>query len=866
MSYSTNDQTFIGASYPWGSELLSAGNVRNNSSVPGRTVKDALDSISAGGGGGGGLPAADGTAAAPSISFTSDSNTGLFRSAADNLGISTNGVSRVNISNTTTRVQNNLTVDGFGTIPQLGTNVVNFDALGSSIQQNGTLVANLEADRVDFDMPIALKGLTLEPSLRFVNDPLSGLARPESPEIGVSVFANGTRAFDVLGTEVKSNVQLTVPAFKYVGATAGQVLVSDASGVLTPQAPSGGASFPLRGPDGSLTAPSYSFTSSTNSGMFLTPGGLLGFSDGGITQLTVDSASPGTVSVSNRLLVGTQTVCSTVGSLAPAYSFTGDLTSGFFSAGANLVGLATAGVDRLTASTTQIQTTVPIRTPDGTATTPGQSFNGETNMGLFRSSANNLSVATNGFERLRITGGLVNTAQVLNQNGTAALPAYSFIGDPNTGIFQTGTADTMGFSTGGTVRLTLNTTGLTTPAGTAALPGINFTGSTTTGFSTPTATPNELVFSTTAVERLRLTGTVLTSTVPIRLPIGTAALPSMVLNSADTNTGFFQATAALDTISASCGGVRSMHLAPTNTSLGTGSGTNITTAAQSITIGNSAGLTITNNDGNVCIGTFSDVGAGVANATALGRGAIAGVSEGLFVRSSLAIVPAPGIPVRFDSATGQMGPESSSIRYKTDVQLARMETSSEGLTPFDQIRVVEYVEKASESDAKVLGIIAEELAPLVHPSLIPKDEAGDPVAIDYARLTCLLIQQVQELRREVAILKGKPLPALPAYVPVDEAQIYTPEKRFCEKLAAQKRQNCDLKQELRAERVFQEIERLPETKEAKLAELCESLKVRVEAKITQKETRLAQAAAAEAERVRLAEEAAAQAAQEAPSE
>ncbi len=72
-------------------------------------------------------------------------------------------------------------------------------------------------------------------------------------------------------------------------------------------------------------------------------------------------------------------------------------------------------------------------------------------------------------------------------NGSAATPTYGFSGDTNTGMYNTGTADTLGFSTGGTVRLTLNTTSFTSTlpfrasTGNAAAPSICFAGDVNTG-------------------------------------------------------------------------------------------------------------------------------------------------------------------------------------------------------------------------------------------------------------------------------------------------------------------------------------------------------------------------------------------------
>ena len=59
-----------------------------------------------------GYKAVDGSAAAPSFSFASDTNTGIYRVGADSLGISTNGVVRATVSNTGLSVSGDLSVSG----------------------------------------------------------------------------------------------------------------------------------------------------------------------------------------------------------------------------------------------------------------------------------------------------------------------------------------------------------------------------------------------------------------------------------------------------------------------------------------------------------------------------------------------------------------------------------------------------------------------------------------------------------------------------------------------------------------------------------------------------------------------------------
>ena len=95
----------------------------------------------------------------------------------------------------------------------------------------------------------------------------------------------------------------------------------------------------------------------------------------------------------------------------------------------------------------------------------------------------------------------------LSDDGTAALPSYSFLNDPNTGIFLSA-SDAIGFSTAGTERLTLNSTSLTStlpiiiPLGTEALPSYTFVGDLDTGIYSPGA--NQLSITTAGTDSLTI--------------------------------------------------------------------------------------------------------------------------------------------------------------------------------------------------------------------------------------------------------------------------------------------------------------------------------------------------------------------------
>jgi hypothetical protein len=132
---------------------------------------------------------------------------------------------------------------------------------------------------------------------------------------------------------------------------------------------------------------------------------------------------------------------------------------------------------------------------DGTVSLPGYSFSADSDTGIFRAGANQINIATNGVERIGITTGDVNISTSSNLNslnirtedGSAASPSHTFSADTNTGIFRVG-ADDLGFTTGGTQRLHINTAALT-----AALP-LAMGSNKITGLANATATGDALHF------------------------------------------------------------------------------------------------------------------------------------------------------------------------------------------------------------------------------------------------------------------------------------------------------------------------------------------------------------------------------------
>lgn len=91
--------------------------------------------------------------------------------------------------------------------------------------------------------------------------------------------------------------------------------------------------------------------------------------------------------------------------------------------------------------------------------------------------------------------------------------------------------------------------------------------------------------------------------------------------------------------------------------------------------------------------------------------------------------------------------ESSSLKIKKNIF-----NMSYNLDTIMQMRPVEY--DKIKSNNHEIGFIAEEMDLLI-PEVVAKDDNGDAVGIDYARLVSVCVKAIQELKAEIEELKSK---------------------------------------------------------------------------------------------------------------
>lgn len=182
-------------------------------------------------------------------------------------------------------------------------------------------------------------------------------------------------------------------------------VVMSSSGVLSVPAT-------LGMPAGSASAPAYSFSSDTNTGLYSVGADQLGVATGGTLRLTLSTTA----------LTSTVPYYGSAGSdSAPSITFSGDTNTGLYSASADTIGFTANGSQIGTWSGSALRGVV------GTVSSPGFSFVSDTNTGMYGASADNLGFATGGSQRLNLnsTGAQITGSLNINSGGAFKVTRYS---------------------------------------------------------------------------------------------------------------------------------------------------------------------------------------------------------------------------------------------------------------------------------------------------------------------------------------------------------------------------------------------------------------------------------------------------------
>ena len=232
-----------------------------------------------------------GTAAAPAFEFTGDTNTGIYSVGADDIGISTGGTLRFDISTTAvTSTLPFLGAAGTAGAPQYSysadtnTGAYSVGADDWGVSTGGTLRFDISTTAITSTIPhLNAAGTAGAPAFSFSADTNTGVYSVGADDIGIAT--GGTLRFDISTTAITSTI-------------------------------------PHLNADGAVTAPAYSFSGDTDTGMYRIGANDLGFATNGVLNLEITAAG------------GTK-IRGIAGNTAPAALFVGETITSTISSAQN---------------------------------------------------------------------------------------------------------------------------------------------------------------------------------------------------------------------------------------------------------------------------------------------------------------------------------------------------------------------------------------------------------------------------------------------------------------------------------------------------------------------------------------------------
>lgn len=312
----------------------------------------------------------NGTAVAPAIAFGTDTNTGLFRSAADQIGITTNGATVA-------------TIYSGGIVLDLGVYASTVGAVGApsysfvgdlnsgmflpvadqpSIVAGGVLIGTffsggLSLNTGQFRAPDGLVGT---PSITFVNDLDTGIYRSAANELAFSTggvlrgafFSGGFAVQD--GTNAAPSVTFVTDPDTGLYRVGADQLGITTGGVLrlTTSTTAFTGTLPWQGQNGAVGAPAWSFSGDTNTGFYQTTADQIAIALGGTTAGEISQGS----------FTGTLVGCTTSPTVSVFYQRVGKLVhlwvTGAVSGTSNSVAFSMTGLPVAIRPTSGVQTLV----------------------------------------------------------------------------------------------------------------------------------------------------------------------------------------------------------------------------------------------------------------------------------------------------------------------------------------------------------------------------------------------------------------------------------------------------------------------------------------------------------------------------
>lgn len=414
-----------------------------------------------------------GSVTLPFYSFQLDATSGMFLIDTEKIGFSTASTERLRITNTTTEFSTRaMFTAGNSSNPSISftsnTTTGLFSALANTI---GITCNAFQVGQFDTAGLKINSGSAAFPTLSFLTDTDTGLYRG-----GVNILdvaCGGVQSLQIAGSGTYFPLgNVTLPGISFLGdtntgfyrGTADEIDVA-CNGIRSVNF----SFYGVKTGNGGLGSASYSFLDEVTSGMYKSAPGNLDFACGGNRGLNLTAAGCRTPDGSN---------------LAPSYSFLNDIDTGIYSISANSMGFVAGGTlcAYINNSDFIAQSRLFINNM-GTVVFPSISFVGDTNTGFYQSALDNLDVSAGGVRIINFNSGSV----LLGLDGSAAGPSLAFLSDPDTGIYK-GSVNRLSISCGGslcsefTTAFIINSVPIHASTGGASTPGYSFGGDTNTGF------------------------------------------------------------------------------------------------------------------------------------------------------------------------------------------------------------------------------------------------------------------------------------------------------------------------------------------------------------------------------------------------
>ena len=502
---------------------------------------------------------ADGSAAEPNLSFTGNTNLGLYRVGANTMGFSANGTVKLELNDSLLKSYVTMqTIDGDAGTPaysftdsktagmyKAAANVIGFST-------SGTERARIHDKGIKTLVVTTNRGSTTEVAYGFDADLSTGMYSPSAGQVSIS--ANNTQTLVFKKTEVESKLQIkstyagtkTAPAYSFsdgktgmYSSTAGILsFSSNDSNTLVMSSTLATLSIPVKAVKGTTTTAAIYFEDDANTGFIHPDTGKIDIISGGSTVLSLSSGSVLVSSAQTLIQKGTVS--------APGLAFNDDKDTGIYWVASKTLGLAAGGKVGLSINSAQKVTVAKtLSAPLGTAAEPSIIFNNQSAVGIFGETGK-VGLASTGVQ-LSVDANGVTVAKKLNvPAGSSSAPTLLF-GSSTTGLYAPN-ANQLGVAISGTAKVLVTSDSLTVKdqlrlkEGTAASPSVAFEGHTNTGFYRKTLTPDakNITFVANGVESLQVLSDYVSPLKPLKLIAGTSAAPALCFGD-DTASGIYYA-------------------------------------------------------------------------------------------------------------------------------------------------------------------------------------------------------------------------------------------------------------------------------------------------------------------------------------